>query len=85
MADTYASFSELARHERAGIDNHRRQRTACDDAMVCNLGQTGRGVQLELSHALRLQIFESFSRQGRQRPRAKFRAFVAALCSVVLT
>jgi phage replication-related protein YjqB (UPF0714/DUF867 family) len=165
MADTYASFRELARHERAGIDyrivargalpsvivvaahgassraplkwpmprrpkrsafapskassrqadgplvftgglHHplrRRIETALrargfdvrrhtdpnlqglDPRNLCNRGQTGRGVQLELSHALRLQMFESLSRQGRQRPRPKFRAFVSALRTVLLT
>lgn len=56
-----------------------------DPRNLCNRGQTGRGVQLELSQALRLQMFESLSRQGRRRPRPKFRAFVAALRSVVPT
>jgi phage replication-related protein YjqB (UPF0714/DUF867 family) len=51
---------------------------------LCNRGQAGKGVQLELSRELRLQMFESLSRQGRQRIRPKFRAFVAALRSVVV-
>jgi phage replication-related protein YjqB (UPF0714/DUF867 family) len=55
-----------------------------DPRNLCNRGQTGRGVQLELSRALRLQMFESLTRQGRTRPRPKFRAFVAALRSVVV-
>lgn len=55
-----------------------------DPRNLCNRGQAGRGVQLELSRALRLQMFESLSRRGRMRPRPRFRAFVAALRSVVL-
>jgi phage replication-related protein YjqB (UPF0714/DUF867 family) len=56
-----------------------------DARNLCNRGQSNKGVQLELSRALRLQMFESLSRQGRTRSRPKFRAFVAALRSVVLT
>lgn len=54
-----------------------------DPKNLCNRGQAGKGVQLELSRALRLQMFESLSRQGRWRIRPKFRALVAALRGVV--
>ena len=51
---------------------------------VCNRGQTGRGVQLEISRGLRAQMFKSLSREGRKHPTAKFRAFVAALRGVLV-
>ena len=54
-----------------------------DPKNLCNRGHAGKGVQLELSRPLRLQMFDSLSRQGRKQTRPKFRAFVAALRSVV--
>jgi phage replication-related protein YjqB (UPF0714/DUF867 family) len=51
---------------------------------VCNRGKSGRGVQLEISRGLREQMFDSLSREGRKHPTARFRAFVAALRSVIV-
>jgi len=54
-----------------------------EPANLCNRGQSRQGVQLELSRAVRLTMFESLSRRGRTRPTARFRAFVAALRGVL--
>ena len=54
-----------------------------EPANLCNRGKSGRGVQLEISRGLRAQMFDSLSREGRKHPTAKFRAFVAALRSVL--
>jgi phage replication-related protein YjqB (UPF0714/DUF867 family) len=54
-----------------------------EPANLCNRGRSGQGVQLELSRAVRLTMFESLSRRGRTRPTARFRAFVAALRDVL--
>ena len=50
---------------------------------LCNRGQSGQGVQLEISRGVRARMFRSLSRQGRKHPTAKFRAFVAAVHSVL--
>jgi phage replication-related protein YjqB (UPF0714/DUF867 family) len=54
-----------------------------EPANLCNRGTSGRGVQLEISRGLRAQMFDSLSREGRKHPTARFRAFVAALRSVL--
>jgi phage replication-related protein YjqB (UPF0714/DUF867 family) len=54
-----------------------------DLANICNRGTSGRGVQLELSRAVRETLFESLSREGRRHPTARFDDFVAALRSVL--
>jgi phage replication-related protein YjqB (UPF0714/DUF867 family) len=51
---------------------------------VCNRGTSGKGVQLELSRALRRTMFESLSREGRQCPTRKFHDFVEAVRGVLL-
>lgn len=46
---------------------------------ICNRGQSGAGVQLELSEALRLQFFPSLDAKGRAAPRKRFYEFVQAV------
>ena len=46
---------------------------------LCNRGLTAAGVQLELSKAVRLTMFESLSREGRTRTTERFDVFVRAL------
>ena len=50
---------------------------------ICNRGTSGRGVQLELSRALRKEMFSSLSPKGRKHPTARFRDFVGALRGVL--
>ena len=50
---------------------------------ICNRGASGRGVQLELSRALRRTMFRSLSRDGRKEPTERFGDFVAALREVL--
>ena len=50
---------------------------------LCNRGKTRKGVQLELSQAVRREMFSSLSREGRKKTTARFRAFVAAVRSVL--
>lgn len=46
---------------------------------LCNRGRSARGVQLELSLALRKTMFQSLTREGRRHRQAPFEAFVAAV------
>jgi phage replication-related protein YjqB (UPF0714/DUF867 family) len=46
---------------------------------LCNRGIAGRGVQLELSRAVRRGMFRSLSRDGRKHPTPRFQEFVDAL------
>ena len=46
---------------------------------LCNRGTSKAGVQLELSRAVRLTMFESLSRAGRKKPTRRFDAFVRAV------
>lgn len=46
---------------------------------LCNRGRRGRGVQLEVSKALRKSMFANLGRQGRKRRTESFRSFVRAL------
>jgi phage replication-related protein YjqB (UPF0714/DUF867 family) len=50
---------------------------------VCNRGISGRGVQLELSRAVRKEMFVALSREGRKCTTARFRAFVVAIRSAL--
>ena len=50
---------------------------------VCNRGTSGKGVQLELSRAVRKEMFASLSRDGRTHPTARFYSFVDALRNVL--
>ena len=51
---------------------------------LCNRGTSGEGAQLELSRGVRETMFRSLSRAGRKHRTARFRAFVAALRSVLV-
>lgn len=51
---------------------------------LCNRGECGKGVQLEISRGIRRQMFRSLSRTGRRHMTARFRAFVAAVRSVLV-
>ncbi|MFN0104225.1 MAG: poly-gamma-glutamate hydrolase family protein [Bryobacteraceae bacterium] len=46
---------------------------------ICNRGRSGKGVQLELSLALRKEFFRSLSREGRKETTPRFLDFVNAL------
>jgi len=46
---------------------------------ICNRGASGEGVQLEVSRAVRKQMFESLSQEGRKHTTQRFRDFVEAL------
>jgi phage replication-related protein YjqB (UPF0714/DUF867 family) len=50
---------------------------------VCNRGTSGKGVQLELSRAVRREMFRSLSREGRKHTTARFCAFVTAILSML--
>jgi phage replication-related protein YjqB (UPF0714/DUF867 family) len=50
---------------------------------ICNRGRSGKGVRLELSRAVREEMFESLSREGRKKTTARFRDFVDALRSAL--
>jgi phage replication-related protein YjqB (UPF0714/DUF867 family) len=52
-----------------------------DKNNICNRGQTGRGVQLELSHGLRASFFRSLGKSGRQHSNDQFFRFVNAMRS----
>lgn len=57
-------------------------------ANVCNVGSTGAGVQLEISHGLRAQFFASLKLAGRKQTTARFHEFVSAVrfcCPSVLS
>jgi phage replication-related protein YjqB (UPF0714/DUF867 family) len=51
---------------------------------LCNRGIIGKGVQFELSRAVRRQMFRSLSREGRRHPTQRFRDFVDAVRSVLV-
>jgi phage replication-related protein YjqB (UPF0714/DUF867 family) len=46
---------------------------------LCNRGRSARGVQLEMSLALRRTMFDSLTRAGREHPTERFEAFVEAV------
>lgn len=46
---------------------------------ICNRGQSGAGVQLELSKALRQDFFQSLTPKGRGAPRERFYEFVRSM------
>jgi phage replication-related protein YjqB (UPF0714/DUF867 family) len=50
---------------------------------LCNRGTSGMGVQLELSRAVRREMFASLSREGRKSTTGRFRAFVDAVRAVM--
>jgi phage replication-related protein YjqB (UPF0714/DUF867 family) len=51
---------------------------------LCNLGQSGAGVQLEISKGLRRTLFASLDRAGRARPTARLPHFARTVRSVLL-
>lgn len=51
---------------------------------ICNRGQTGRDVQLELSRGLREQFFESLTSAGRLHPKSQLELFAAAVRRALL-
>ena len=50
-----------------------------DPSNICNRGQSGAGVQLEIARGLRKSFFASLDKAGRNSPTQRFRDFVAAL------
>jgi phage replication-related protein YjqB (UPF0714/DUF867 family) len=50
---------------------------------LCNRGTSGKGVQLELSRAVRREMFASLSREGRRCTTARFHDFVEAVRDVL--
>lgn len=46
---------------------------------ICNIGTSGVGVQLEISHGLRAQFFASLTRAGRKQLTPAFHEFVSAV------
>jgi phage replication-related protein YjqB (UPF0714/DUF867 family) len=50
---------------------------------ICNLGAERAGIQLEVSHGLRVSLFESLTRLGRTRPTARLRTFAEAIRGVL--
>jgi phage replication-related protein YjqB (UPF0714/DUF867 family) len=51
---------------------------------ICNRGDTGRGVQLEITEGLRRTMFQSLKRRGRQTKRPPFYEFVDVIRNVLL-
>jgi phage replication-related protein YjqB (UPF0714/DUF867 family) len=51
----------------------------CDPANLCNRGTSGKGVQIELSKAVRATLFRSLTREGRRHPTERFDVFVKAV------
>ena len=54
-----------------------------DPLNLCNRGTAGAGVQLELSRAVRVTLFESLSREGRKHPKPRFKIFVDAIAAAL--
>lgn len=52
---------------------------------ICNRGQSGRGVQIEISEGLRRTMFAGLDRQGRKHPTDVFRNFVSAIHEALIT
>jgi phage replication-related protein YjqB (UPF0714/DUF867 family) len=72
--------------EGSGFDVRRhpdRRLQGLEPENLCNRGTSGKGVQFELSRAVRSRMFRSLSREGRRHPTARFREFVDALRSVL--
>jgi phage replication-related protein YjqB (UPF0714/DUF867 family) len=59
-------------HDNPNLQGH-------DKSNICNRGQSGRGVQLELSHGLRALFFPTLAKNGRQHPTEQFGRFVNAV------
>jgi len=50
-----------------------------DTSNICNRGQSGAGVQIEIARGLRRRFFASLDSAGRKRPTQQFNEFVVAL------
>lgn len=50
---------------------------------ICNRGQTGMGIQLEISRGLRARMFASLDAEGRRVRTPEFQAFVSAVRSAL--
>ena len=46
---------------------------------ICNLGKSGKGVQIELENGLREELFESLKQDGLKKPTALFDRFVESI------
>jgi len=68
---------EVRRHPDPGLQGR-------EPTNLCNRGTSGRGVQLELSRAVREQMFESLTREGRQHRKPRFDDFAGALRAALL-
>jgi phage replication-related protein YjqB (UPF0714/DUF867 family) len=55
-----------------------------DPTNLCNRGQSGKGVQLEISRGLRQQFFAGLTRPQRQRVTPMFESFIATLSRALL-
>ncbi len=51
---------------------------------ICNRGRSGRGVQLEITEALRRSMFKGLDRESRRETKLIFRDFVGAIRNVLL-
>ena len=51
---------------------------------ICNRGDTGRGVQLEITKGLRCTMFQSLKRRGRRTKKLAFHRFVDVIRNVLL-
>lgn len=51
---------------------------------ICNRGDTGRGVQLEITEGLRRTMFQSLGRRGRRTKKSAFHRFVGVIRNVLL-
>ncbi|MBS3751919.1 MAG: poly-gamma-glutamate hydrolase family protein [Anaerolineales bacterium] len=55
-----------------------------DPSNICNLCESNKGVQLELSRPLRKSFFRSLDRPGREHPTVAFNEFVIAIRNALL-
>jgi phage replication-related protein YjqB (UPF0714/DUF867 family) len=62
----------VLRHENSGLQG-------CDTMNICNLGQSGAGIQLELAVGLRRRFFASLQAGGREKTTQPFFEFVGAV------
>jgi len=68
------------RLQAAGFDVQKNSRMpGVAPANICNRGKSGKGVQLELTMALRETFFKDMTRDGRKKPTPPFAAFVNAV------
>ena len=77
-------FIELAK---AGFDARLTESTYAGTQLqnICNRGQLGRGVQLEISEGLRRAMFQKFDRPGRKITTDVFQKFVSSVRSALVS